>query len=99
MSWREAVLGTTNANACEHNTLKMIEVQIDSEMLQKTQDSMALFALAGDLQQHRRLPGLPQDVSSLLDKKAKGIGKLAQTTMQAQNTAILLNSMSPRGRR
>ncbi|CAE7562587.1 unnamed protein product [Symbiodinium necroappetens] len=91
--WREAVSSTMNDDECNYNLKKLIEVQIDSEMLQKTNDHMSLLALASDLQQHRRLPGLPKDLSDLLDKKAKGIGKLAQTQTEAQMTQTLMNSL------
>mmetsp|Transcript_77008 Transcript_77008/g.204393 ORF Transcript_77008/g.204393 Transcript_77008/m.204393 type:complete len:96 (+) Transcript_77008:129-416(+) len=89
-SWREAVMGAAGHGKCDWNTERTIGVLIDSEMLQKSGDDMALMALAADLQQHRRLPGLPEKVSALLDQKARGIGKMAQTVMQSRLQRTLL---------
>ena len=73
----------TDADKCDATSRKLIEVSIDSEMLQKSGDHMSLIALVADLQQHRRLPGLPKGLPDLLDKKAKGIGRLAEATRKA----------------
>jgi hypothetical protein len=82
-NWRHAVREALDTDSCEYRTLKMIEVQIDSELLQKMNDGIAVVGLAGDLQQHRRLPGLPQDLSELLDRKAKRVGKAGASVMKS----------------
>eukprot|EP00439_Symbiodinium_sp_Y106_P022502 s2349_g2.t2 len=92
-SWREAVRSATDADKCDATSRKLIEVSIDSEMLQKRGDHMSLIALAADLQQHRRLPGLPKGLPDLLDKKAKGIGRLAEATRKAQMTEMLTRAL------
>eukprot|EP00418_Pyrodinium_bahamense_P078645 CAMPEP_0179069968 /NCGR_PEP_ID=MMETSP0796-20121207/30779_1 /TAXON_ID=73915 /ORGANISM="Pyrodinium bahamense, Strain pbaha01" /LENGTH=131 /DNA_ID=CAMNT_0020767047 /DNA_START=65 /DNA_END=460 /DNA_ORIENTATION=+ len=89
--WRDRVQGLMGAETCPYDVLRVLQVEIDSEMLQKSQDDMALLALAGDLQQHRRLPGLPDEVSDLLDEKARGIGKLGSAVMKTRMTSILIN--------
>eukprot|EP00927_Polykrikos_kofoidii_P001517 TRINITY_DN10572_c0_g1_i2.p1 TRINITY_DN10572_c0_g1~~TRINITY_DN10572_c0_g1_i2.p1 ORF type:complete len:120 (-),score=29.66 TRINITY_DN10572_c0_g1_i2:573-932(-) len=73
--------------------LRALKVSIDSEMLQKSQNSMGLMAMAADLQQHRRLPGVSRNVSDVLDEKAKSIGKLATVVMKSDTTRMLLNSL------
>eukprot|EP00435_Cladocopium_sp_Y103_P027413 s2257_g6.t1 len=92
-NWRDAVHQALYTDSCEYRTLKMIEVQIDSELLQKMNDGIAIVGLAGDLQQHRRLPGLPRDLSELLDRKAKRMGKTGASVMKSQTTQMLLKSL------
>ena len=94
-NWRDAVQRAAVAGSCEKSTLRMIEVQIDSEALGKA-DGMSWVMLAGDLQQHRRLHDLPKEVSDVLDKKAKSLGKSGASMMKTQNTQMLLNSLWPR---
>lgn len=94
-SWRDAVQRAAVTGSCDKSTLRMIEVQIDSEALGTT-DGMSWVQLAGDLQQHRRLHDLPKEASDLLDKKAKSIGKAGASMMKSQNTQMLLNSLWPR---
>mmetsp|Transcript_110369 Transcript_110369/g.318981 ORF Transcript_110369/g.318981 Transcript_110369/m.318981 type:complete len:120 (-) Transcript_110369:91-450(-) len=93
VDWRSGVHGCAGGAACDYSTLRAIEVQIDSEMLSKTDKGKALLLLAADLQQHRRLPGLDKDVSKLLDEKAKAIGKLASTVMQGDLVMQMMNNM------
>mmetsp|Transcript_12090 Transcript_12090/g.13206 ORF Transcript_12090/g.13206 Transcript_12090/m.13206 type:complete len:103 (+) Transcript_12090:1-309(+) len=85
-SWRDAVQRAAITGSCDESSLRMIEVQIDSEALGTT-DGMSWVQLAGDLQQHRRLHD-PQEASDLLDKKAKSIGKAGASMMKSQNTQI-----------
>ena len=94
-NWPHAVREALDTDSCEYRTLKMIEVQIDSELLQKMNDGIAVVGLAGDLQQHRRLrlPGLPRDLSELLDRKAKRVGKAGASVMKSQTTQRLLKSL------
>ena len=84
---------TRQREQLDARNLNMLEVSVDSEMLQKSQNAMALAGLAADLQQHRRLQGVPQDVSDAMDKKARAIGKLSATVMKSDNMKILMNSM------
>ena len=93
-NWRDAVQRAAVTGSCEKSTLRMMEVQIDSEALGKA-DGMSWIQLAGDLQQHRK-KDLPGEVSNLLDKKAKSIGKSGASLMKSQNTQMLLNSLWPR---
>ncbi|CAK9068566.1 Hypothetical protein SCF082_LOCUS34502 [Durusdinium trenchii] len=90
-NWRDAVQSAANMDSCEKSTLQMIKVQIDSEVLGKM-DGMSLVKFAGDLQQHRRLHGLPKEVSDLLDKKAKSIGKAGASMLKAETTQMLLKA-------
>ena len=94
-NWRNAVQRAAVTGSREKSTLRMMEVQIDSEALGKA-DGMSWIQLAGDLQQHRRKKDLPGEVSDLLDKKAKSIGKSGASLMKSQNTQMLLNSLWPR---
>eukprot|EP00930_Biecheleria_cincta_P012113 TRINITY_DN115492_c0_g1_i1.p2 TRINITY_DN115492_c0_g1~~TRINITY_DN115492_c0_g1_i1.p2 ORF type:complete len:121 (-),score=18.55 TRINITY_DN115492_c0_g1_i1:152-514(-) len=96
MNWRDAVQSVMGAGQCDYNTERTIGALIDSEMQQKAGDSMALMALAGDLQAHRRLPDLPRPVMDLLDKKARGVGKLGKTVMQSGMLSTLFNSLGRR---
>lgn len=91
--WRAAVRSTVGTDRRDPHATRTIEVLIDSETLQKSRDDVALIALAADLQQHRRLPGIRGDVSELLDKKARGIGNIAQAVMKSRMTSILLDGL------
>ena len=93
-SWRDSVQAARES--CGYSERKMIEVQIDSEMLQNSKDDMALLSLAADLQQHRRLGGLSPELDQMLDKKARGIGELARAVLKSRTTAMLMNSLRPR---
>mmetsp|Transcript_87353 Transcript_87353/g.267307 ORF Transcript_87353/g.267307 Transcript_87353/m.267307 type:complete len:124 (-) Transcript_87353:4-375(-) len=92
-SWRDAVRHAAGAGQCDSAAQRHVDVLIDSEMLGKSGDHMGLLAFAADIQQHRRLQDLPRDLSSKLDDKARGIGKLAQTVMQADLTRDLMRGL------
>lgn len=92
--WRAAVRSTEGAESCGLGTKKTIEALIDSEMLSNVGgDPIAMLALASELQLHRRLANVPEEVSRVLDEKAKGIGKLSNEMFKAQQTQNLLRAL------